>query len=105
MLYHDRLHPFRQTGGPSRTTVIGVDMIHLVTLLFVYSDVTQDKMAAFIYNKGCALYLTQQISERPNDLETTRKKASIEALGPIQGVHLLEPPPLHSGSLRYPDKN
>ena len=36
-------------------------------------------MAAFIYNKGGALYSNQQISERLKDLEITKKKASIEA--------------------------
>ncbi len=81
MLYRwsDRLHPFHQTGGPSRTTVVGVDMIHLVTFLFAYSDMTQDEMAAFIYNEGGTLYSNQRISERHNNLEITKKKASIEA--------------------------
>jgi hypothetical protein len=75
----DRPHPFRQTSRPVRTTILGVDMIHLVTFLVAHPDSTQDKMAAFVYNKGGALYSKQRISEHLDDLEITKNKASIKA--------------------------
>jgi hypothetical protein len=75
----DRPHPFRQTSGRARTTIVGVDMIHLITFLVAHPDSTQDEMAAFVYNEGGALYSKQRISEHLDDLEITKKKASIEA--------------------------
>jgi hypothetical protein len=54
-------------------------MIHLASFLIAHSDSTMDEMAAFIYNKGGALYSNQRISERLKDLAITKKKASIEA--------------------------
>ena len=56
-----------------------IDMFHLVTFLFAYSNATQDEMAAFIYNEGGTLYSNQRISKHLNDLKITKKKASIEA--------------------------
>jgi hypothetical protein len=76
----DRPHPFRQTGGQARTTIVGMDMIHLVvTFLIAHPDSTQDEMAALVYNEGCALYSKQRNSEHLNDLEITKNKASIKA--------------------------
>jgi hypothetical protein len=75
----DHPHPCQQTGGPAHTTIVGVDMIHLVTFLVAHPDATQDEMAAFVYNKGSMLYLKQCISEHLNDLKITKKKVSIEA--------------------------
>jgi hypothetical protein len=75
----DRPHPFRQTGAPACTTIVGVDMIHLVTFLVTHPDSTQDKMAAFVYNKGGVLYSKQHISKHLDDLEIIKNKASIEA--------------------------
>ncbi len=54
-------------------------MIHLVTFLVAQPDSTQDKMAAFVYNKGGALYLKQCISKHLDDLKITKKKTSIKA--------------------------
>ncbi len=54
-------------------------MIHLVTFIVPHPDATQDKMAAFIYNKGRMLYSKRRISKRLDDLQITKKKASIEA--------------------------
>jgi hypothetical protein len=56
-----------------------MDMIHLVTFLVAHPDSTQDKMAAFVYNEGGALYSKQRISEHLDDLEITKKIASIKA--------------------------
>ncbi len=53
-------------------------MIHIITFLVAHPDSTQDKMAAFVYNEGGALYSKQRISEHLDDLEITKKKASIE---------------------------
>jgi hypothetical protein len=75
----DRPHPFRQTGGRPRTTIVGVDMIHLVTFLVAHPNLTQDEMAAFVYNEGGALYSKQRNSEHLDNLEITKKKTSIEA--------------------------
>jgi hypothetical protein len=72
-------HPHHQTGGPTHTTIVGVDMIHLVTFIIAHSDTTQDDIAAFIYNEGDALYSKQQISKYLDNLKITKKKASIEA--------------------------
>ncbi len=81
-LYHcwaDQPHPFQQTGGRARTTIMGVDMIHLVTFPIAHPNSTQDKIATFAYNNGDALYSKQCISKHLNDLEITKKKASIGA--------------------------
>jgi hypothetical protein len=84
-------------------------MIHLVTFLIAHSDATQDEMATFIYNKGGALYSKQRISERLDDLEITKKKASIEAFQGIRRSSLGCSPtgttPLLLGFLGFPDKN
>jgi hypothetical protein len=54
-------------------------MIHLVTFIVAHPDMTQDEMAAFVYNKGGMLYSKRHIFKRLDDLEITKKKASIEA--------------------------
>jgi hypothetical protein len=99
--WEEHLLPHRQTGNKARTTIVGVDMIHLVTFLIAHSDSTMDKMVAFIYNKGGALYSNQCISKHLKDLEITRKKASMEAYQALdEGVQLKVytfwnyPPPL-----------
>ena len=48
----DRLGPFRQTGNRERTTIVGVDLLSLVTYITAWPDATLDGMAVFIYNKG-----------------------------------------------------
>ena len=49
----DRLEPFRQqTGNRERTTIIGVDLLNLVTYITAWPDATLDEMAVFIYNEG-----------------------------------------------------
>ena len=44
--------PYRQTGNRPRTTVVGVDLLNLVTYITAWPDATLDEMAAFIYNEG-----------------------------------------------------
>ena len=70
--------PFLQTGYGPRTTVVGVDLLNLVTYITAWPDATLDEMAAFIYNKGGDLYSRQAISNCLQDLDVTRKKASTE---------------------------
>ena len=77
--WEERLFPHRQTGTPARTTIIWVDMMHLVTFLIAHSSSTMDEMALFICSKGGALHSNQRISERLKHLAVTRKKASIKA--------------------------
>ena len=48
----DHLGPFRQTGNRERTTIVGVDLLSLVTYITAWPDATLDEMAVFIYNKG-----------------------------------------------------
>ncbi len=82
----DRAHPFRQTGGRPRTTIVGVDMIHFVTFLIAHPDSTQDEMAAFVYNKGSALYSKQRNSEHLDDLKIEglyRGLSGFECRGPV----------------------
>jgi len=46
------LGPFHQTGNRERTTIVGVDLLSLVTYITAWPDATLDKMAVFIYNRG-----------------------------------------------------
>jgi hypothetical protein len=48
----DCLGSFRQTSNRERTTIVGVDLLSLVTYIMAWPDATQDKMAVFIYNEG-----------------------------------------------------
>ena len=70
--------PYRQTGNRPRTTVVGVDLLKLVTYISAWPDATLNEMAAFIYNEGGDFYSHQAISNRLKDLDVTRKKASTE---------------------------
>ena len=73
-----RLEPFRQTGNGPRTSIVGVDLLSLVTYLTAWPDATIDEMAAFIYNEGGDLYSRQTISRRLGEMEITKKRASTE---------------------------
>ena len=55
----NRLEPFRQTGNRERTTIVGVDLLCLVTYITAWLDATLDEMAVFIYNEGGDLYSRQ----------------------------------------------
>ena len=48
----DCLGPFRQTCNRERTTIVGVDLLGLVTFITEWPDATLDEMAVFIYNEG-----------------------------------------------------
>jgi hypothetical protein len=67
------LEPFHQTGNKARDTVVGLDLINLVSFLTAWPEGTIDDMASFIYNKGDA------ISRRLKDLGISKKRASTEA--------------------------
>jgi hypothetical protein len=72
----DLLEPFRQTGNRERMTIVGVDLLSLVTYIMAWPDATLDEMAVFIYNKGGGLYSRQVISKRLGELDITKKRAS-----------------------------
>ena len=44
----DRLEPLRQTGNRERATIVGVDLLSLVTYITDWPDATLDEMAIFI---------------------------------------------------------
>ena len=73
-----RPEPFCQTGNGSRTSIIGADLLSLVTYITAWPDATLDEMAAFIYNEGGDLYSRQTISRRLGELNITKKMASTE---------------------------
>ena len=74
----DRLEPFRQTGNTERKTIVGADLLSLVTYITAWPDATLDEMAVFIYNEGGDLYSRQRISQRLAELDITKKRASTE---------------------------
>jgi hypothetical protein len=61
----DRMEPFRQTGKRERMTIIGVDLLSLVTYITAWPDATLDKMAVFIYNEGGGVFTP--VRRSPND--------------------------------------
>ena len=73
-----RPEPFCQTGNGPWTSIVGADLLNLVTYLTAWPDATIDKMAAFIYNEGGDLYSRQTISRRLDEMEITKKRASTE---------------------------
>ena len=75
----ERIVRFRPTGGPPRTQIVGVDMLHIVTFLTAYPDATADEMIVFLYNQGAPLLSRQVVSKRLHELGITLKKASHEA--------------------------
>jgi hypothetical protein len=72
----DCLEPFRQSGNRERTTIVGVNLLSLVTYITAWPDATLDEMAVFIYNKGGDLYSRHAISKRLAELDITKKRAS-----------------------------
>ena len=76
--WQKRLEPHCQNGNGPRTTIIGADLLNLVTFITAWPDAHLDEMACFIYNEGGNLYSTQAISKRLAELEITKKKASVE---------------------------
>ena len=57
-------------------SIVGVDLLNLVTYLTAWLDATLEEMAAFIYNEGGDLYSHQTISRRLDEMEITKKRAS-----------------------------
>jgi hypothetical protein len=60
---------FCQTGNEPRTSIVGVDLLNLVTYITAWPDSTHDEMAAFIFNKGGGLYSRQAISKHLKELD------------------------------------
>ena len=77
--WEDRLEPFRQTGNLERTTIVGADLLSLVTSITAWPDATLDEMAVFIYNQGGDLYSRQRISQQLAELDITKNRVSTES--------------------------
>ena len=75
------MNPIVQLGTRpgSRSWVMGVDLVNLVTFLRAWSESHLEEMAVFLYNKGEPLYSIDVISKRLAKLEITKKRASTEA--------------------------
>ena len=52
-------------GNRERATIVGVDLLSLVTYITAWPDATLDEMAVFIYNEGG---VSTPVRESPNDL-------------------------------------
>ena len=48
----DCLEQVRQTSNKARATIVGLDLLNLVTYITAWPDATLDEMAVFIYNEG-----------------------------------------------------
>ena len=71
--------PYRITGNSQRSQVVGIDMFNLVFFVITRPDATLEEMAVDIYNCGGELFSVSAISCRLQDLDITKKKASVEA--------------------------
>ena len=69
---------FRQTGNGPWASIVGVDLLNLITYITTWPDSTIDETADFIYNEGGDLYSHQTISKRLEELDVTRKRAPTE---------------------------
>jgi hypothetical protein len=43
---------FRQTGNEPRTSIVGVDLLNLITYITAWLVSSHNEMAAFIFNEG-----------------------------------------------------
>jgi hypothetical protein len=97
----NRIEPYKMTGNKENETIVGRDLMLLVTVVYVWPDATAHDYAAFIYNNGGGLYSQQDINSRLKALEISRKKASLEAYDAFSDRNMLraelfwsQPPPL-----------
>jgi hypothetical protein len=67
---------YRLTGNRPWTTIVGVDLLNLVTYITTWTDANIDKMVVFIFNNWQDLYSHQAISKCLEELDLTRKRAS-----------------------------
>ena len=75
-----RVEPLQQTGNKEKDVLTGIDQYLLITGLFLYPRLSDDKLALFIaINGGTAGLSRQAISERCKELTFSRKRASLEA--------------------------
>jgi hypothetical protein len=89
------------TGGRERSSIVGVDQLLLCIFLLAHPDADDDEVAVFIVNNGGQLYDRQLISKRKEELDISRKVASIEAYQAFLPRNILRaeqffnlPPPL-----------
>ena len=57
-------------------TIVGVNLLNLVTYITAWPNSTHDEMAAFIFNEGGDLYPFQAISKHLKELDILKKRAS-----------------------------
>ena len=74
-----RILPYRMSGGPQRESLTGADQLLLSICLFIYPEASADEIAIFIHVNGGDIYSRPQITDRCNELELTRKRASKES--------------------------
>ena len=67
------------TGGRQREQLTGPDQLLLSICIYIYPAASSDEIAAFIHASGGDIYTRPQISDRCNELELTRKRASKES--------------------------
>ena len=66
------------TNGAQREQLTGADQLLLSICMFIYPTASNDKIAAFIHPNGGDIYTRQKITDRCNELQLTRKRASKE---------------------------
>jgi len=74
-----RILPYRMTGGRQREQLTGPDQLLLSICIYIYPAASSDEIAAFIHASGGDIYTRPQISDRCNELELTRNRASKES--------------------------
>jgi hypothetical protein len=72
-LWRRRLVNYCHTGNRARTTIIRVDLLHLVIYIMAWPHATFDKMATFLWNKVGGLFSRQAISRRLKEICVTKK--------------------------------
>ena len=77
--WQQRLLPFRMTGGNERESIVAADQLLLAIGIFIYPSASSDELAIFIVANGGDVYSREQITQRCNDLNISRKRVSKEA--------------------------
>jgi hypothetical protein len=70
---------YPHTRNQARTTIIGVDLLHLAIYITAWLHATLDEMATFLWNEGGGLFSRQAISRHLKEIGVTQKRASTEA--------------------------
>ena len=85
-----RTAPYQQTGCHERQILTGHDQLLLVMVLFIFPRATNDEIATFIaVNGGTGGLSRQAISSRLEDLDVSRKRASLEAFAAYTPTNMM----------------